>query len=429
MKLINKIKILGIGLSASMLIFSSCNKVETTPTPLVIPGTPTGLALSDALAATPSDSMFYRLLLRSGLRDSVNIRGRRYTMFVADNNAMKVFINGASGGAIPLGAPDANFYAFINSSLPATTAAQIVSYNVLPQVITSSNFATGGSAATLNLPYATTFNPAPALSALLRLDVFLSKRSNGAWVNNIPVVQPDIYAANGVYHQVAALNTPPSQYLWDRINTDPALTYFKAAIQRADSGVAAANTLQAALQNIGANFTVFAPTDAAFQALLTGQITAYLVSIGVPPATAATTAATLASSPTIFTNPLVANVLTPTVVKGIVVYHMFDDRNATLASSITRQRPGRVFSVNFPTSSTAYPSLLSSADTVGITYPSVNLAATFTSVQVSAASVKGAANATASNLLINPTPAPNGTSDQNYLNGVLHKIDQVLRPQ
>ena len=35
----------------------------------------------------------------------------------------------------------------------------------------------------------------------------------------------------------------------------------------------------------------------------------------------------------------------------------------------------------------------------------------------------------ASNIAINPTPAPGGTSDQHYLNGVIHKIDQVLRPQ
>jgi hypothetical protein len=62
-------------------------------------------------------------------------------------------------------------------------------------------------------------------------------------------------------------------------------------------------------------------------------------------------------------------------------------------------------------------------------HPGIGLQATFTGSFVSSATVKGAANATAAKILINPTPAPSGTSDQFYLNGVLHKIDQVLLPQ
>jgi len=46
---------------------------------------------------------------------------------------------------------------------------------------------------------------------------------------------------------------------------------------------------------------------------------------------------------------------------------------------------------------------------------------------VGAATVKGLANASASNVIINPLPA--GSSDQHYVNGVMHKIDQVLLPQ
>ena len=33
------------------------------------------------------------------------------------------------------------------------------------------------------------------------------------------------------------------------------------------------------------------------------------------------------------------------------------------------------------------------------------------------------------NIIINGTPAPNGSSDQFYINGTLHKINQVLLPQ
>ena len=68
--------------------------------------------------------------------------------------------------------------------------------------------------------------------------------------------------------------------------SDPQLTYLKAAIQRADSGVVAASTLQAALQNIGLNATVFAPTDDAFKTFLTTAVAQYLISQGFPAATA-----------------------------------------------------------------------------------------------------------------------------------------------
>jgi hypothetical protein len=57
----------------------------------------------------------------------------------------------------------------------------------------------------------------------------------------------------------------------------------------------------------------------------------------------------------------------------------------------------------------------------------VTIQATFGTTGVTAATVKGVANPTASNVLIDPRT--NGTSDQHYINGVIHKIDQVLRPQ
>jgi hypothetical protein len=144
---------------------------------------------------------------------------------------------------------------------------------------------------------------------------------------------------------------------------------------------------------------------------LTAQITQALMAQGMDQATAQATATALASSPSVFTNPATASVLTPQTVKGLVVYHLLGSR---------------AFSVNIPTSATSVPTLLNTAIP---THPGVALQATFGATGVTAAMVKGAANATASNVQINPTPAPNGTSDQHYINGVIHIIDQVLRPQ
>jgi uncharacterized surface protein with fasciclin (FAS1) repeats len=197
---------------------------------------------------------------------------------------------------------------------------------------------------------------------------------------------------------------------------DPGLSYLEAAIIRADSGIVAtsSSSLVGALNNIGANLTVFAPTDAAFQATLTGAIAQALIAQGVPPADALALAGQLASTPDVFKNPALYAALSAQTVRGIVVYHVL---------------VSRAFSNNLPTTQTLYKTLLNSAVPA---HPGIGLQVVFgnpPSPFATAATVKGAANATAANMLINPTPEPNGTSDQHYLNGVIHKIDQVLLPQ
>ncbi len=407
MKLINKIKKFGTAAAASLLLFTSCNRVDTAPTPSAIDTTTTGITLSATLAASADDSLFNRMVVRSGLQSTLNTRTNRYTLIVPNNAAMRVFVNAASSGAIPVAAPDAVHSAFLGSTLPVTTAASIVSYNILPQVVRSSSFPTSFP----NLEYATTLNPAPTLSALARLDVYLSKR-NGNYINNIPFTTVDVAAANGVIHKTPAINTPPQRAMWERINTDADLTIFKAGIQRADSGVAVTSTssLIWALSNLGPSLTVFAPNNAAMKAAIN-----YLSGGAVP----------LASPDAVFIGFLGSNNVTTQLIKGLVVYHILGVR---------------AFSVNLPTTATNYPTLLNGAIP---THPGVGLKATFTGPSVTAATVKGAVNPTASNVLINPTPdglpsygatppapfAYTGTSDQHYINGTLHKIDQVLLPQ
>jgi uncharacterized surface protein with fasciclin (FAS1) repeats len=407
MNSINKIKNSGALMIALVMLLFSCNKLYTDPTPLAIPTNPSGNTLAQTLAATASDSLYNRLVIRSGILTAtpatITDANLRFTMFVPDNNAMKVFINAISGGAVPLAAPDAVFSGFITANIPVASAAGIVMYNIIPQSLTTGSFPTSFP----NLQYPTLINPAPTLSALLRLTTFPSKRGGISYVNNVPLSSADAVTANGIIHHTAAIVAPPSSYLWDRINTDPDMTYFKAAILRADSGTGSPGTLQSALLNIGANLTVFIPTDSAMRATLTGLLTQGLIAQGLPPATAAATAAALAATPAVFTNPALYSAITATLTKGIAVYHIMDTR---------------AFTVNFPTTATNFPTLLNGAVP---THPGIKLQATFTGPIVSAATVKGAVNATASNFFINPL----ATSDQNYLNGVIHKIDQVLLPQ
>ncbi len=398
-----------LAISAMMFILSSCNKdVEQFATPVVV--APTGLALGETIATIADDSLYYRFIVKSGLLTTINNKSNIFTMFVPNNAAMRQFL--VAIGAPP-GQPDAVYSGFITAFVPATTAASIVSFNMMPQTITTASIPNTFP----NFFYPTNLNPTgapgtPGYNALVRLLTFPSTR-NGNWVNNIPLLAVNLAAANGVIHTAAAMPAPPQKVLAQRIFADADMTYLAAAIQRADSGVAPTGSasLVWVLSNFGPNITVFAPTNLAFQQLLTAQITQALIAQGFPPAVAAAIAAALAATPGVFTNPLLANVLTPTTVKGLVVYHLLGSR---------------AFLNNFPTTATSYPTLLNSAIP---SHPGVSLTCTFTGPFVSAATVKGAANPTASNILINPTPEPNGTSDQFFVNGTIHKIDQVLRPQ
>lgn len=287
-----------------------------------------------------------------------------------------------------------------------------------------------------------------------RMPIFPGKQGLTNFANNIPLGQAGTEVANGIIHRASLILLPPSQVLWQRIAIDPDLTYFKAAVERADDGNAA-KPLQSALSNPVANLTVMAPSNLAFQQLLTGQITLALIPIvtqqlipvitqqlidggatqeeadaaapglaaAQAPAIAQGQATALASTPDVFKHPALAGVLTPTNVTGLVVYHLLAQQTSITTSPF---QGIRAFSVNIPSSEISSFTLLNNAVAA---HPGVTLKATYGFAGVIAIAVKGAANPTASNVQINPTPAPGGTSDQHYINGVLHKIDQVLRPQ
>ena len=390
----NKIKI-GLLLAFSvMLILSSCNKdVEQLNGPAYV--APVGLSLAETIAATPNDSLYYRMIVKAGggLLQLIGNRSTYFTMFVPDNNAMRVFINAASGGLVPLNAPDFVFSGFIVNNLPAASANGIVSYNICPQSITTANIPN----AFPNFQYPCIINPAPSVSSLLRLSTFPATR-NGFWVNNVPLTSTNTACANGTIHHTAGVVVTPSRTLWDRINTDADLTILRAAILRADSGVLVTNSasLVGALSNALASLTVYAPSNQAFKNVISA-LSGGLIPPNVP-------------SDVPYISFLNTNVNSQTV-KGIVVYHLMGYR---------------VFLNNFPTTATSYPTLLNGAVP---THPGVSIKCTFTGLFVTVGTVKGVVNATASNIAINPTPDPGGTSDQHFLNGTLHKIDQVLLPQ
>jgi uncharacterized surface protein with fasciclin (FAS1) repeats len=415
-------------LTGVVSLLAACNKDNLTPEPIAQPA-PASTSIIDALN-DPDFTILKAAVTRAGanLTALLSDKAAVYTFFAPANSAFQ---------AIGITSPAA-VAAFRPGQLDTLLRYALIGGQLLTAEKIPTSFPNAQEPSSLVLAA-----PSASLPPGLRMSIFPSKRGITVWVNNIPVIQADILAGNSVIHKVPVLVAPPSQFLWNRINADPDLTYLKAAIQRADSGAVAASSLQAALLNPAANLTVFAPTDAAFKQILTGQITLALIPLvtaqmipvitqqliagGATPEEAAAQApmiaqqqapaiaqgqaATLAATPDVFQNPALFGALSAQTVKGLVVYHLLGSR---------------AFTVNFPTTPASVPTLLNSAIPA---HPGVTLQANFGATGVTDATVKGAANPTASNLLINPTPAPAGTSDQLYINGVLHKIDQVLRPQ
>lgn len=416
-----KIKTGFLLLVASMAILSSCNK-DLEQFPANEQTIPVGLSLAETVAATPTDTLYSRLIIRAGLTAILSNRASAFTLFVADNNVVKAFVTAATGGAIPPTAPNSTFAAFINTTLPVATAAGIVNYYTVPQKITTSAFV--HPFPNLELPTGVIALPG---NPLARLRTYVSKNpSTGIfYVNNIPLSGTDFIVGNSVIHHIAALIPPPQRMIWERINTDSALTIFKAAFIRADSGftVITPGSLIGGVQNFGANFTVFAPTNAAMKATISA-LTGGAIPVAAPDA--------------VFIGFLGSASIPTLTVKGLVVYHLLGSRTASGApvSGI------RAFTVNVPTTPITVLTFLNNPGPA-VNHPGVTLQAVFLGPSASAVTVKGLANATASNVVINPTPdlLPSygatppatpvkftGTSDQHYVNGVLHYIDQVLRP-
>jgi uncharacterized surface protein with fasciclin (FAS1) repeats len=331
-----------------VVVSTSCNKDVPAAMPIV--STSVGSTIGDILTTNPNFTILRAAVTKAGLLAAVSDKNNQFTVFAPSDAA---FI--ASG--IPLAAINA---------LPAASVASIVQYHVIPgRKLMSSAVPTSFP----NVQMPTSFIiPAPNTNPLVRFSNFPSRRGDRVWVNNIPVVTPDVNAANGAIHVTAAVVAPPTRVLLDTIAREADMSYLVAAILRADANTPAGSRFQDFLANPLANLTVMAPTNTAFNALFT--------SLRLP------------ASPASFA------LLPVTTVQGIVAYHVL---------------VGRAFSPNLPSAATPVPTLLSASLP---TAPLLTVDAT--------QGVRGARN---------PSYSKITAVDRHAINGVYHKIDQVLMPQ
>ena len=331
-----------------VVVSTSCNKDVPAAMPIV--PTSAGSTIGDILTTNPNFTILRAAVTKAGMMDAVSSKSNVFTVFAPSDAA---FI--ASG--IPLAAINA---------LPAASVTSIVQYHVVPgRKLMSSAVPTSFP----NVQMPTSFIiPPPNTNPLVRFSNFPSRRGDRVWVNNIPVVTPDVDAANGSIHVTAAVLAPPSRVLLDDISREADMSYLVAAILRADAATPAGSRFQDFLANPVANLTVMAPTNTAFNALFT--------SLRLP------------ASPASF------GLLPVAQVQAIVAYHVL---------------VGRAFSPNLPTAATPVPTLLSASLP---TAPLLTVDAT--------QGVRGARNPSYSRIT---------AVDRHAINGVYHKIDQVLMPQ
>ncbi len=389
LKLITLVSALGVGLAG-------CNKEFNEVAPVTKPA-PFNIANSiDSLVRTNSNfTVLKAAIVRAGLNSFLADSNRRITVFAPDDAAF---------AAIGLTSPAAVF-AFRPGQLDT-----ILKYHILPQYLPSASIATTAP----NMITPSFFAIAPSVSPLIKMNLYPSKRSTGAWVNNVPITQADIMASNGVIHKISSVLLPPSSNIKRFIDNSLDHTYLKAAIARGDVGSTGLGRLDSIANNSLANLTVLAPIDAAMRPVLYGALYPSVlasVSTAIRPGivtanptftTMQVDSAVAANAPPIAmmqttglaNNPTNFNLLPVTVVRGIVAYHIFTQR---------------YFGVN---TIGAGPIVTAGGTALPNVTPDFN---------GGAVRFLGAGNGgNYSNVI---------TADINFVNGVVHVVDRVLLPQ
>jgi len=404
-------------LSILILFVASCNKPLPDAVPISYPPINSNAATTiyGLISSDTSFSFFKAAATKVGMLNQLNDSANSvFTVFLPNNNAFR-----ASG--IPS-------LAVVNA-LPPQILGGIVGYSIIPgkQILAADVPASTNKAPNMQLPTTLKIGTLPGTPINLQLTTFASTSASGFYDNNVPVVKPDLKMKNGVVHLVGGIVAPPSQVLRDAIYSNPNLSYFKAAIARADSGQTGLNKLDSLLAYPVTNMTVLVPDNAAVQTFLFGTIYNALLQQGLSAAMAAPTATQLSSTSDVFSNPALFGSITAEMVRGLLVYHFL----ATNAGA-GFQPNIRVFSNNFSATPSFYTTLINSVVPV---HPGIEAQATFTGPFVTSLQFTGLgtfppggapySGAAAKAEIV----APNSFFDNVAVNGVYYVIDKVLLPQ
>lgn len=414
-----KLKAYYLVIVAGLFLITSCNKDLEQFAAIPKPVYPTGNGVAATLAANANYSNYAALIARAGMTTTLNDLTKSFTVFATDNNGMNLFATAASGGLVPYPAPTSVVLGFINTNVSPTNAAGIVMYNTVGQKFPAASIGNGFP----NYPITTQIILDPT-QPFVRMPIF-PVRGTISYVNNLPLIATDMAAANGIIHTAYSIAAPPTATLKTVIAGEPTLSYFRAAVTRADSGAVGLSRFDSLLNYGVTNMTVLAPNDAAFQTLIFGLVySQVLAATGSIPIAVAQANAAVALGPSIFSIPAFYGSLPASTVKGIVAYHLL----ASLTSSTTTpyQPNIRVFSNNIPSTPLFFVKTLVNGGIAA--HPGVMAQATYTGPVATSVNFSSYGTFPPGGAPFSYT-ANSVTLDKHAVNGVYHIINKVLLPQ
>ncbi len=197
------------------VLFSSCDK-DDDPKPDTEP------TITDVVVADPNFSLLKAAVTKAELADELAAAGT-FTVFAPDNAAFAA--SGITASTI--------------ETLTKDQLVEILTYHVLTAKVPSGSVPASD-----------------AVTTLQGKSLFASKNANGVFVNGVAVKTADVPASNGVIHVISSVLMPPTQTI-AQIASAPSFSILLSAVVKAG--------LADAVSGAG-KFTVFAPTNAAFEA-------------------------------------------------------------------------------------------------------------------------------------------------------------------
>ena len=205
-----------------LFTFASCKKKNDK--------TPETGTITTIVSNSPDFTILKAAVVKAGLAATLDGKGP-FTVFAPTNDAFK-----ASGITMET----------INS-LSADALKGILLYHTLGAKVVAADVPAG---------------PNANVATVGGKDIFLTKNSNGVFVNGVSIVKADVMASNGVIHAISRVLMPPTGNIVEAAQANPNFTYLVAAVLRASQGT----TNVAQILSSAGPFTVFAPTNDAFKA-------------------------------------------------------------------------------------------------------------------------------------------------------------------
>jgi uncharacterized surface protein with fasciclin (FAS1) repeats len=397
-KINNKLRLLSNIALLGLVLFTSCNKDLEQP----IAALPTGKTTGDLLSANASLSIFTAALAKTGLLATLQDPKNSVTVFAPDDNAM-----------IAAGYP----LATVNTASVATLTT-ILQYHIVAGKVPATLFE--NIFPNVRIPSNLTLD---AANPFVRMSLFPSKLTANAYVNSTPITATDATANNGIIYTISTVLAPPAQTatLKSLIAGVSNLSYFRAAVTRADSGAVGLSRFDSLLNYNVTNMTVLAPNDAAFKTLVYGLVYAKVfAATGNAVVADANANGAVAAGPAF----LATNNVSTADIKGIIAYHLL----ASLTPSVTTpyQPNIRVFSVNVSSTPMFIKTLVNGVVAV---HPGVMARATYTGLNVTSLQFTGLGTFPPGGAPFSGGAANVVTQDKLAVNGVYHIIDKVLLPQ